>query len=90
MGTRSKKNKRVEITPRKLEEIKVDASVQTQLVIFAYLMDEWDYDRDKLVDLWNGVGRYADAIKTKLISIQKVCDIINENVPGLDIRWNGR
>lgn len=89
MGTRSKKNKRVEITPRKLNEMKIDAMGQAFILSSAYLMDELDYDPEKIIDFWNGVCRYSEAIETKLITIHKVVDIINENT-GLNVRWNGK
>ena len=93
MGTRTKtratKNKRVEITPAKLNEIKVDVAVQTQILMLSWLMDEFGYDRDKIVEAWDGVARYADAVKEKIISMDKVCNIINEHT-GLNIKWNNR
>ena len=89
MGTRSKKNKRVEVTPRKFQEMKVDAMGQAFILASAYLMDELDYDPQKIIDFWNGVCRYSGAIQDKLITIHKVVEIINENT-GLNVRWNGR
>lgn len=88
MGTRSKKNKRVEITPKKLEEIKSDAAEQVLILTLAYLMDEWDYDADRIVRIYLGISRYASAVKEKTISMNTICDIINKNVEGMNLRWN--
>ena len=79
--------KKVEITPKKLEDIKKDVAGQTLILVIGYMMDEMDYDADHLIDIWNGVSRYAEAVDSKLISLNKVCDIINQNT-WLGIRWN--
>ena len=81
------KYKKVEITPRKLDEIKQDVAAQTMLLMTAYLMDEWDYNEDKIVDVWSGVSRYAEAVNTKLITLDKVAQIIEEHT-GLKVRWH--
>ena len=57
------------------------------ILTIAYLMDELSYDEDKCLAIWEGVARYAEAVDGKLITMQKVCDIIN-NATGLQIRWN--
>ena len=90
MGTRSKKNKRTMLTPRKLEEIYAEATGQMFLLACGYVMDELDYDADKICDFWAGLARYCEAVKDKTISMRKVCDIINANVKGANVRWNGR
>lgn len=82
-----RKNKKVELTPRKVQDIKTEALGQAMILTLAYLMDEFDYDGDALVGVWEGVARYSEAIAQKLITMQQVCDIIN-NATGLDIRWN--
>lgn len=85
----SSKYKKVEITPKKLQAIKMEAIGQTMVLTIAYLMDELGYDEDRCLDVWDGVARYADAIDEKLITMNKICDIINEHT-GLNIRWNKR
>lgn len=82
----SREKKRT-LTPRKIEEIKVEAMGQAMILTIAYLMDELDYDDEKCVEIWEGVARYAEAVRDKTISMRKVCDIINK-ATGLDIRWN--
>lgn len=85
----SSKYKKVEITPKKLQAIKMEAIGQTMVLTIAYLMDELGYDEDRCLDVWDGVARYADAIDEKLITMNKICDIINEHT-GLNIHWNKR
>lgn len=80
------KYKKVELTPRKVAEIKRDAATQMMIMLAAYLMDYEGFDDKQIVDAWQGVTRYAEAVNDKLISLNKVCKIINENT-GLDIRW---
>lgn len=84
---KSRKNKKVELTPRKVKEIKTEAMGQAMILTIAYLMDDLGYSDDKCLEVWEGVTRYAEAIDSKLISMQKVCDIINI-ATGLNIRWN--
>lgn len=81
------KYKKIEVTPRKLQEIKNDVTGQTLILTLGYLMDDMDYDPESLLGVWEGVTRYAEAVNTHIISLQKVCDIINEHT-GLGIRWN--
>lgn len=84
---KQRKNKKVELTPRKVQEIKVEAMGQAMILTIAYLMDELGYDDERCVAVWEGVARYAEAIDDRLISMRKVCDIINK-ATGLNIRWN--
>lgn len=82
------RNKKIEITPHKLDEIKKEAIGQTYLLVAAYLMDELKYSDDKIIELWDGITRYADAVRNKDISMRKVCAILEEHT-GLKVRWNG-
>lgn len=81
------RDKKKTLTPRKIQEIKTEAMGQAMILTIAYLMDELSYDEDKCLAIWEGVARYAEAVDGKLITMQKVCDIIN-NATGLQIRWN--
>ena len=85
----SSKYRKVEITQKKLQDIKMEAIGQTMVLTIAYLMDELGYDEDKCLDVWDGVARYADAVNSNLIKMEKICDIINEHT-GLNIHWNKR
>lgn len=52
----------------------------------AYLMEEQDWDDDKLIEYYDAICRWSDAIDSHLITIQKVVDMINAKT-GADIRW---
>lgn len=82
------KYKKITITPRKLDEIRTEILGQAMILHIAYLMDELGYDEQKCLEVWDGVSRYSEALKTKTITMHKVCAIINEHT-GLNIRWNG-
>ena len=82
------RDKRTTITPRKLEEIKKEAIGQTFLLVAAYLMDELDYDEQKIIDLWDGVTRYSEAINKNLLTMGAVCYILEKHT-GMKVRWNG-
>lgn len=81
------KYKKVELTPRKLDEIKKETAGQMMILLLGYLMDDFDYNADRLIDIWQGVERYSEAVDNHTISLRKVADIINEHT-GLNIRWN--
>ncbi len=85
--SKPKKNKKVELTPRKVQEIKVEAMGQAMILTIAFMMDELNFDDEKCLEIWEGVARYAEAVDSKLITMNKICKIINEHT-GLNIRWN--
>jgi len=68
------------------DEITDDAVKKASLMFIAYIMDEYDYDTDKLVELFLGIERYLNAMNEHLISAEKVRSIIKERT-GLDIQW---
>lgn len=78
--------KKIELTPRKIDEIAKEASAKAMILFAAYLMDDEDFNAERICEVWDGVTRYADAVDKKLISLDKVCGIIN-NYTGLKIRW---
>ena len=81
------RDKRITITPRKLDEIKKEAIGQTYILVAAYLMDELDYSEDKILEIWDGVAKYADAIRNKDITMKRICYILEAHT-GLKVRWN--
>ena len=81
------RNKKVMLTPRKVEDIKLEAIMQTMLLAASYLMDELDYSEDRLLAFWAGVTRYSQAVKDHDITMNKVCLILKEHT-GLEVRWN--
>lgn len=80
------KYKKIEITPRKLKEIRDDTAKQMIVLMLAYLMDEVDYSADKLIETYNALTRYVEAIDNKLISVKTVENILAEQAE-LEIRW---
>ncbi len=86
-----RKNRQITITAYQkkqiCEAIRLDVAQQVMILTCAYLMDEWDYDKDKICEVWDAINRYAGYIDTKQITLRKVVDIINEHT-GLDLHWN--
>ena len=81
------KYKKIELTPRKLDEIKMQAIGQTYILFAVYMMDELDYSEDKILEVWDAIARYADAVKEKTITMNKICTILEEHT-GMKVRWN--
>lgn len=69
----------ITLTARDVTNIKKEISDRTLTLITAYLMDELDYDEDKIVALWEGITKYSEAIKAHTITLNKVKDIIQEH-----------
>lgn len=82
------RNKKVTLTPRKIQDIKLEAIMQTMLLSASYLMDEMDYSEDRIVAYWDGVSRYSQAVREHDITMFKVCEILKEHT-GMNVRWNG-
>ena len=77
------KHKRTE----KQKAINSMKAVKRVLVLSAaYLMEEADWDDNDLVEYYEGICRWSDAIDSHLIQIQQVIDIINEKT-GATIKW---
>ena len=80
-------NDPVTMSQKQLENYRHEIAWRTMVLFIAYSMDELGYDKDKIVDVWAKVNDWADSIdKRKLITIETVCTIIN-NETGLDMRW---
>ena len=60
----------------KLRKLEDETAAKMIMLSAAYLMDEFDYDEDRIVAYWEGLTHYAEAIKEKLISVQQVAQII--------------
>ena len=82
-GEGTMRNKRSE----KQRTVNSMKAVKRVLILSAsYLMEEQDWNDDKLVEYYEAICRWSDAIDSHLISIQKVVDIINEKT-GAEIKW---
>lgn len=77
--SRPKKQKTITISKTQLQ--RHDNEVVQKMIILsaAYLMDEMDYNEDKIIAYWDGLTRYADAISEKLITVRQVNDIIEQH-----------
>lgn len=76
--SRPKHTKTITISRQQLRKHDDEIAVKMIILSAAYLMDEMDYDEDRIIDYWNGLTRYADAIDKKLITIRQVNDIIEQ------------
>lgn len=67
--------------------LSVNRAVKRVLILSsAYLMEEEGWDDEKLVDYYEAIERWSEAIDSHLITIQKVVEMINEKT-GAEIRW---
>lgn len=64
---------------RDIKRIKYEIADDILTNVSAYLMDELDYDEDKIVALWEGTARYAKAERDGLITKSKVKSIIEKH-----------
>ena len=63
------------------------ATYRAFIMFTCWAMDEWDFDKDKIIQAWDDINRWSEAIdKEKTLKLQTVCDIINEHT-GLDLKW---
>lgn len=75
------------LTKGDLERMKVEIAHRTLLLVTAYTMDELNYDEDKIIEMWDAIARWSDAIdKQKVIKLNDIADIINQHT-GLKLRW---
>ena len=49
-------------------------------------MEEEGWDEDKLIDYYEAISRWSDAIDKHLISAKQVAEIINERT-GAQMKW---
>ena len=75
------------LTKGDLERMKVEIAHRTLLLVTAYTMDELNYDEDKIIEMWDAIARWSDAIDNqKVIKLNDIADIINQHT-GLKLRW---
>lgn len=61
--------------------------VQRMLLLTgAYLMEEYDWDDEKLIEYYNKIAEWSDAIDKHIISCKTVAEIINKQT-GAEVRW---
>lgn len=66
------------ISQQKFQELQDELALQNLLLSAAYLMDEEGYNDAQIVEFWQSLTRWAEAIDEHLISIQTVADIIEK------------
>lgn len=81
------KNKKIELTPRKIKEIKNKASRDTLVLVAACLMDEYDMNAEQIANFSKRFERYYHAVENKVITIKTVEEIVYENI-GLEFDFN--
>ena len=69
-------------TQKDLDRIQQELVKRTLILSAAYLMDEEGYNDDQIVDFWESLIRWIDAIDKHEISIKTVTEII-EKTTGL-------
>ena len=86
MSRPKKKPKATVMSKTAVRELEEHIAKKMIVLSMAYLMDEFEYDREAICDFYDGLVRYLNAITDKLITIKQVEEIIKEHT-GLNIRW---
>ena len=73
------------IDDRAVKKMETEIWEKCLILSAAYLMDEMDYNEDKVVDYFTSMTKYLEAIDDHLLTMDKVCEIIKEH-SGVDIR----
>ena len=83
------KNKGVWVDEKRLKKMEQESWEKCLILSCSYLMDEMDYSEDRMLEYFDGMDRYISAVKEKLITIDKVCEIIEEHT-GVKLKWRGK
>lgn len=73
-----KKQQPVVMYPRDIKRDRQEVAERVMVLVTAYLMDELDYDEDKIIELWQGISRYTEAIHDHTITLKRVKEIIQK------------
>ena len=84
MKTKRKSERPQLLYKRDIRKMEMDIAHKMQVLLLSYLMDELDYDADKIIEVNAAMNRYLEAIEEKLITVRTVEQIIEENT-GLHI-----
>ncbi len=79
------KDKRVTLTAAQLRREKEESTEKALVLFIAAAMDEFDWTEDDVQRFSVRLERYGKAVMNKVISLEKVCDIIHE-IMGIEIR----
>ena len=73
--------------PEKQRVVNTQKGIKRTLILCAaYLMEEDGWDDDRIIDFYNGIVRWSDAVDQHFISINNVIEMVNDKT-GLQIRW---
>ena len=82
MSKKRKSSQQVCLTQGELNKIKreiTEDTIQKVLVMVnGYLMDDFGYDADKIVEFNKGMERYVDAINDGVISLRGIADVVEQ------------
>lgn len=85
-----KKKKPITLTQSQLKrmakELSDEAVTRALTLFLAYMMEEQDFDLERLCDCVDGINRWASAVDDHLITIRQVARIIEEHT-GVEITW---
>ena len=80
MKKKYRKGQKPIITTRKdLDRLHQEVVKESFILAAAYLVDEEGYDEDQIIDFWQSLIRWADAIDQHLITIETVTEIIKRS-----------
>lgn len=79
MGSKSK-NKKVELNQTAIKKLKGTIALELLYIVCACLMDEYDMTGQEIADFSKRFARYLNAVNTKLISVKKVKEILEEEI----------
>lgn len=83
-----KPNSQRVITERDLKRMKLEIAHRTLILVTAWTMDELGYSDEKIVEMWDGIARWSEAIDhDKVIKLNDICKIINEHT-GFNLMWD--
>ena len=74
------KPKKVELTPRKLRELKSEITNKCVILMAACAMDSLQLNKDQIVEFATDFQRYSEAVEDHIITLQKVQDILEEEI----------
>ena len=70
---------------KQIRKIEQETWQKCLILSAAFLMDELDYSDERIIEYWDSMTNYMDAIDSHLITMDQVCDIIKDHT-GLDLK----
>ena len=78
------KQKKITLTPKKVEEMKHEIAAKCLILMCACLMDSLGMDREQITEFATDFERYSAAVDNHIITLNKVREIIKEET-GLEV-----